>query len=487
MKINRFMYMVMAAVVAMTALLVSCEESEQADTTSSDSVILSCEEGASGELSFTVHSSWVASNANAWFGVVPGSGSAGENTLTVIAKSENSDLRERVNTFTVHYDTYRREFYVIQRGVVATLLSEEPVYAMAGAEEVAVPVSGTFPFEDIEVSTDAAWLGFSDIRSDSEPEVLADGLTLSAYREGEIILTITEDNDGATSREARVTVKAGDEAFSFTVVQQSTQPAVADFGKEFYKVSAMIKFTGTWCTNCPNMSETIHLAQAERPERLYLVNVHNNSSNNLDWPESDKLINHFNVSALPSGFFNGYAEILNRPYNVAKSSLVALIDEAVADYPTDVAICASSRVKEGKINLSVDIASKVSADYYRLTVFFLEDGIKAEQSDGSGILPDPENYIHKDILRGTATNGYANGGDRIVLSQGQITREEFSVDIPSGIVDIDNAKVLVYVTHPGGPTVEGIKSQDIAYNDFGWVLDNAVMLPVNGFVDFRYE
>ncbi len=479
------------ALALLATLLVSCGGSDESavippQPSEAASAIITCEEGASTEIAFTAASSWVVSNGNTWFGVTPASGQAGDNILTVSAAQSYSGIHERVASFTVIDGSEKRVFYVVQRGIVTTVVAEENIYAMAGTKELAVAVSGTYPFEDVKVTTSADWLRFSGINTVAEPILLPDQTTYSAFRKGEIELLIVEDNCESATRCAEVTVTAGEQTLTFTVHQQSTQGATADFTKEFYKSSVIMKFTGTWCSACPNMSEAIHLAQAEMPGRLHTVNIHINSSNNLDWAGSSKLFNHFDVVGLPAGFFNGYAEIYNDYHTIAKGALVDLIHEAVEKYPTDVAIYAASRVENGKINLSVDMASKTSGDY-RLTVLFLENGIQAEQADGYGLIDNPKTYVHNNILRGTATEGYANGGDRVTLSQNEITRKEFSVDIPSNIVDIDNTDILIYVTHDGSATIQSVSNSCFMYKDFGWVVDNAVLLPMNSFVDFRYE
>ncbi len=463
----------------------SCDKVEpekpEKPVNSQSTVIISAEEGSVAEFSFTAAKSWVVSNTTTWFKVTPNTGKPGDNELTVTAAKSNPEILERVGFFTVIDGQEKKSYYVVQRGVVSTYLAEDDLFVMTGADEVSVPVSGTYPFEDIKVSVDADWLNFYGMETLSEPSLLEDGITYSNYMEGVARFEVLKENDGIGAREAIVTVTAGEQEFSFAVIQQSTRPAEADFSRDFYKASVMLKFTGTWCGNCPNMSETIHLAQEERPGRLYLVNAHSGSSGNLDWTGTRKLINFFGVEAFPSSYFNAYVELYNSQYNVAKGTLVEVIDEAVTDHKADVAINAVSRVEEGKIKLSLDFASKVSGEY-RYTVFIMENGIVGEQA-GSGT----GKYVHNNILRGSATDGYVYGGDKVTMEQNRVVTEELEIAVPSNIVDINNVNVLVYVTVESGPVTGDVQSLNIAYRDFGWIVDNAIQIPVNGFSEFRYE
>ncbi len=478
------------ALMAMVSVLTSCNPdgpgNDEPAGPSNGSVVLSAEQGNTAEYTFAATSSWVVSNTNTWFSVTPNSGQPGNNTLTIEAVKANTDIMERVKPFTVIDGAEKKTFYVVQRGVVSTEVPEEVVYAMIGVENVNIPISGTYPFDQITVTSDAEWLQFTEIAAVSDSILLDDDVTYSNYMEGQIKMAITQQNEETSAREATVTLVAGEQTFTFIVMQQSNQPAVADYTKDFFKSSVMIKFTGTWCVNCPMMSEAVHMAQDDMPGRLFLVNAHNGSTNDLDWSGSSRIATHFNLVGLPSGYFNGYAEVLNYTYKDTHKNLVDLLDEAIDVYPTNVGINATSKLEGNQIKITVNMAAKVSGNH-RLTVFFLEDGIKAAQADGTGLLKDPNNYVHKDILRGSPTNDYADGGQLIVLTENQVTTHEIAVSVPSNIVNVDNMKVLIYVTHEGGPTSQSVTHPGVVYKDFGWVLDNAVLIPVNGFADFKYE
>ncbi len=447
---------------------------------SSASIIVESEVGGSSTFDFEASDSWKVTNNNKWFSVTPESGQSGKNTLTVTVLKANEALKERINSFKVVDGDEKRSFSVIQRGIVTVNVPKNDVYAMLGMEKIVLPVNGTYPFEDIVVASDAEWLQFSAINRLSEPALLSDGATYSNYWEGELVLDILQENNGSGPREANVSVTAGKEKFSFKVLQQSSEPSAVDYSRAFYKASAVIKFTGTWCGNCPNMSQAIHLAQDEMPGRLYLVNAHNGSAANMDWQGTEKLLYQYGITGFPTGIFNGYVELMNYSYNLLKKALVEVLDEAIHSYPADVAIAGSSVVEGNKINLSFDMASKVSGEYM-LTIFFLEDGISAEQAGTGG------NYIHNDVLRGAATDNYASGGNKVILSENQIKNYKVSVNVPANVADINKLKILAYVTHAGSATVQGVNNSCISYENYGWVLDNAIQIPVNGFVDFRYE
>ncbi len=493
MKMKKIFNYAVIGLLSITSLFVSCEEKgPEGDNVpvgpSHGTAVLEAKSGSTTEFTFTAENAWVISNTNTWVTMTPNSGQAGSNTITMTATKDNNDMVERIKPFTIIDGSRQKTFYVVQRGIIATEVNENDKYILAGENEFSFAVSGTYPLDKITVTTDAKWLEFSSIK-DIDSTLLVDSTTYSSYKEGVAVFTVVEQNNEVGAREAKVTVAAGEQTFDFTVLQQSNLPVEADYTKDFYKASVIMKFTGTWCGNCPIMSDAIHKVQEEEPGRLLMINCYDSkSSNNLPWAGSASLQDHFAPKGYPAGFFNGYAEIINAAGNVTESNVKALVDESVTKFTNNVMLAAISTLDGKKVNIDVNIASKVSGEY-KLTVFFLEDGIEAAQTDYANILKDPDHYIHTDILRGAATVGYANGGDAVTLTANNILNKKITADVPSNIVDIDNAKILIYVTHLGKAEVETVVGPEntVIYGNYGWVVDNAILLPINGFADFKYE
>ncbi len=486
----------LAGFMAMSMAVVSCtptsDETEEPVGDAKGTFVIAAEKGSTATKSITTSDSWIVSKRSTWFSVTPTKGQAGNNDLTVTAEQANEDLKEKIATFTLIDGSTSIPFYVVQRGVVSTILSEEERYVLTGATGLNIPVSGTYAFENIEVSTDASWLEFSQVTTVVEPELLMDSITKSAYAEGTIDFAITEQNDEVGSREAKVTVVAGDQTFEINVIQQSSQTAAADFSKDFYKRSLFFKGTGSWCGNCPPMSHAFSLAQEAYPDRAYSMNLYaqgNQEPSTLYCGNDGVLfLQHFNFAgAYPTGYFNGYAEItLFQDYNFTYDACKNLLKEAIDNYEAEVGIAAVSKIENSSVDLTISFASKVTKSF-RYTVAILEDGIVYTQSDYSQppLVEDPANYEHNHALKGFATKESPQGGQVISLTANETKTETLSFMLPDNVVNPDNVQLQIFVTSEGTYKVEDVLYA--TYKDWGWIIDNAIQLPVAGFRDFKYE
>ncbi len=459
-------------------------------------VILSCEEGSSVDAVFTAKSSWVVSNTNTWFKVTPNSGQPGNNTLTVSASKPNTDILERVKSFTIIDGAEKKNFFVVQRGIITTSISENDIFALTGDTQVVIPVSGTYPFNEIKVTTDAEWIKFSSIQQTSDSTLLADQKTMSNFVEGDIIMEVVEQNDeSASSREAVLNIEAGSQKFSITVIQQSSQEAVADFSKDFYRMSVIQKLTGTWCGYCPIMAAFIDEAQKTLPDRSIVISTYikSGASGEFQSPDLNKILGHFGYgtedynSGVPYEYFNGYSENMS----VSSKLFVDLCQEAIDAYPSNVGIAGYSKLSKDKttISLNMSFAAKAEKDY-RVVVSILENGLEASQADYNDVIntyfgQDAQHFIHDHVLISMPTKDFDLGGEVLGLTPNTVVNKTFDIVVPSSVQNVNNVQLLVYVTVPGGPLVQGVK--DARYTDFGWYVDNAVLIPVNGFADFKYE
>ncbi len=444
-------------------------------------VILDAQQGSAARRLVKSDTDWIASNTNTWFVLSTIQGKAGESELGVMANVANEGLKERIGSFKINDEVV----YVVQRGVISTSVKFAELLVSPGQKELLIPISGTFPIEEMTVSSNVSWAEFVSVDLTAELEVLADGETESSYQEAAVKIAVKEDNAGAENRNGTVTVVAGEQTLTVNLVQLGNGSGEVDYMKEFFRASVAIKGTGTWCGYCPPMAVQLHETEAEYPDRFYLMNVYNGSGS-LTWNEGDALLNHYNLSGFPSGFFNGYAEILSYSSGLADMA-EALMFEAVEYYPANVAMAASSEVSDGKVKVEVKMAARSSKEY-RVTVYIMENGIVAAQKDNNGILEDPDNFVHDNIVRGTFTEDHVEGGNVVELPLGKVVTKTFEMKVPSNIVDINKTNILAFVTYEGGPNPDAPGVDLAEYKNFGYIIDNAVKIPtVNGKIDFRYE
>ncbi len=168
---------------------------------------------------------------------------------------------------------------------------------------------------------------------------------------------------------------------------------VAEEGKDFFRRSLVLDFTGTWCVNCPKMDAAVEEAMAARPGRIVPVSVHCMAVDPMYLkPTSDDLVKRFAVKAYPSAVVDLDPESL---ISTASSELLlSHVNRLLESRGASAGIRIESTL-EGE-TLSVTVETKAVRDgEYTLSIILLEDGIVAKQTGAD----DGENHVHNNILR----------------------------------------------------------------------------------------
>ncbi len=210
------------------------------------------------------------------------------------------------------------------------------------------------------------------------------------------IRNLTDD----TVLEGNVFAPAGEGEWTFVAEYEGllseeltvTAFVVAEEGKDFFRRSLVLDFTGTWCVNCPKMDAAIEEAMAARPGRIVPVSVHCMADPMRIKPLCDNLAKQFKVSAYPSAVVDMDPESL-----ITQSSselLLSHIDRLLDSRGASAGIRIESTL-DGE-NLSVTVETKAVQDgEYTLSIILLEDGIVAKQTGAD----DGENHVHNNVLR----------------------------------------------------------------------------------------
>ena len=210
------------------------------------------------------------------------------------------------------------------------------------------------------------------------------------------IRNLTDD----TVLEGNVFAPAGEGEWTFVAEYEGllseeltvTAFVVAEEGKDFFRRSLVLDFTGTWCVNCPKMDAAIEEAMAARPGRIVPVSVHCMADPMRIKPLCDNLAKQFKVSAYPSAVVDMDPESL-----ITQSSselLLSHIDRLLESRGVSAGIRIESTL-DGE-NLSVTVEAKAVQDgEYTLSIILLEDGIVAKQTGAD----DGENHVHNNVLR----------------------------------------------------------------------------------------
>lgn len=468
-----------AAVVLMAALAQSCsgieESGEGPEPLYGTSITLPSESGSIMEVTLDIDGEWYLVNMNSWVGISPLDGEAGENTLKFRITESNDSLRERVAYFDMTVSGEPVRYWLIQEGVKGIEIVESSyIMSSAAGGNVRIEVLANTGFD---AESSESWAAVGDISYNQDSTVLEDGTSYSALQTAYVDVAVSE-NTGNTHREASVTLTCGGQQYEVSVLQYAELTAEVDWSREFYKRTLGLKFTGQSCQNCPMMAENFHKAQEQRPGRFEILNMHGYQAvDELYYDNAGAFRDYYGVSAFPHGIFNSMADLGNEVGLVDK--IVPLIDEAL-ETPAKTAVSMNSTWDGTVLTFDGFVATREDLDY-KIHIFVMENDIIARQSGGS------MDYEHDAVLRYAVTDEL---GDVLPgTAADNVVEYTQSVELPSNVFyngDAGNMYVLIYVTYGHTGTPDG-SVPGVEYSDYGMVVDNVAVLPLNGQVAFRYE
>lgn len=224
--------------------------------------------------------------------------------------------------------------------------------------------------------------------------------------------------------------------------------------KEFYHRSLVMRFTATWCGNCPTMATNIAEAQYLYSDKIEAIHIHGDGSS-LEFNNYQTLANIYKITGFPTGVFD-----MRRNINDVKSIKNAL-DETEENYPTQTGVSFYSNLKGNEMNLDLLVYAK-AADKYKVTVMLVEDNIIASQSDYTN--GTQNNYMHNGVARMAISD--VLGDDCSTTKANQVVKKKYNVTVPNDC-NVDNMRIVVYVQRPFG-------NQTVLSDDYfdGYYVDN---------------
>ena len=248
--------------------------------------------------------------------------------------------------------------------------------------------------------------------------------------------------------------EAGEWSFSATLDGTESEPVtvtalvISDEGKDFFRRSLVLDFTGTWCVNCPKMEAAIEESMAARPGRIVPVSVHCMAVDPMYVkPLSDNLVKQFSVKAYPSAVVDLDPESLITTQS--PELLLSHVDRLLEARGPAAGIRAESAVEGENYTLTVEMKA-VRDGAYTLAVLVLEDGTVAAQTGGT------KDYVHNNILRSWTE------GEPLTVKEGDTASGTFT-----GIVTA-KSRFVVLVLRDG-------------------LVDNVIGCAAGASVDWQYE
>lgn len=465
MKFSKILFIVLGM-----AFILSCKPGEDGPDAIIGNSISVPNEVTTVQTSLEFDSDWTLENQASWFVVTPMRGSAGTANLTISILETNSGLKERAGNFAVTVNGSETLYYVFQDGTPGFSITTDSYTVTSEEQTFSFSVEGNVKYEAVP---DVDWMTVNSVQYDST--LLEDNHTYSKYMTSVVNLSI-QGNDGEI-REGHITLTGEDGVTTATITVEQIGSLVADYGRTFLRRSLVLRFTGTWCPNCPNMNQALEIAEKNDPDHIVAMSMHNLTSNShLAFANCNAFIALFGVSSYPRGFVNNYGEVENitNP-SILTAVFEGLAEEAVSDLPSNTVIGGVTRLEKDTVYADISIASK-EAGLYALNAFLLEDGLVYPQEGGS------EDYVHDNVIRIEMTDNLM--GDNVSLEANGTYVTQLKVPVPSSVENTDNLHVVVYTTYRG--TFTGSVS-NVLYGNFGTVVDNAVNIPINTLVNYAYE
>ena len=248
--------------------------------------------------------------------------------------------------------------------------------------------------------------------------------------------------------------EAGEWSFAATLDGTESEPVtvtalvISDEGKDFFRRSLVLDFTGTWCVNCPKMEAAIEESMAARPGRIVPVSVHCMAVDPMYVkPLSDNLVKQFSVKAYPSAVVDLDPESLITTQS--PELLLSHVDRLLEARGPAAGIRVESAVEGENYTLTAEVKA-VRDGAYTLAVLVLEDGTVAAQTGGT------KDYVHNNILRSWTE------GESLTVKEGDTASGTFTGTVTA------KSRFVVLVLRDG-------------------LVDNVIGCAAGASVDWQYE
>lgn len=444
------------------------DETPELPDLTGNSIFVPNESEVTISVSVVMEDDWQISNKSDWFKVNPLVGKAGEVTLNITVLDTNPELTEKVSSFMVKSGGLNTQYFVIQDVTPGFNLAGNRASMDEKEQTYSFKVEGNVKYEAV---SDADWLTVKEIKYDST--LLADNTNYSKYMTSSIELSVSANSSAV--RQGKITLKGADGKTNESItVEQWGDDMKADFNKKFYRYTFMMKHTADWCGPCGMSSEYIHNAIEQRPGRLLYTSFYINCDvESLSaWQGAVPYFLATGSEGIPTCVMNNYCIMIGA---YPEDILVELIDESTEKFVPENALGGYATIKDGNVELDLRIAAKRSGNY-KVSVFLLEDGLQYYQAAIG------DNYIHNNVARCEMTEMW---GQSVNLTGGSVEKMSFSCEIPSYVENQDNLHIYAVVYKKGD--FKGSVS-DITYMTLeNMVVDNAVDIPLNEVVSFKYE
>lgn len=214
------------------------------------------------------------------------------------------------------------------------------------------------------------------------------------------------------------------------------------------------EYSGTWCGNCPRILFAVELLH-KQTDKAIVVSTHLFNGDPYITTQGNDLAASQRVSGVPTGNINRTIswtgpqdENVNQVVNQIKAS-------------SNAGVAISSTLNGGNLLASIKVGyTQALSGNAKLTVYLVEDKLYNSQRNYSSNLYAGQSTI---------PNFEFNGVMRAVLSSltgddignaGSLNEKKYSLTIPSNISNINNARLVAFITNASG-TVVNVQSAKV--------------------------
>ncbi len=207
--------------------------------------------------------------------------------------------------------------------------------------------------------------------------------------------------------------------------------------------SLCYKFTGSWCVNCPYMTNAIDAANEELDGKIIVAAIHSEQTPDLvakfESEDGNEILDDWKVVALPTAIVDLRDNCSQDP-----NAFIRAYERSEESYPSTAKIVVASDVVDGDAHIEVDVEFGASGNY-RIGVIIVENNIEAAGTEGS--FDGLYHHVVRDFV--TDVDGDALGKKDL----GDSVSEDYIYSVKDG-ENVDNMEVIVFV------------SKDYGANDF---------------------
>ncbi|MFC4261385.1 Omp28-related outer membrane protein [Ferruginibacter yonginensis] len=218
-------------------------------------------------------------------------------------------------------------------------------------------------------------------------------------------------------------------------------------GNNFVHKVLVEEYSGTWCGNCPRILYGVDLLK-QQTNKAIVVGTHLFGNDPFINNYGNSLAASQNVGGVPTGIINRTSGWNGPQYENVNQVIGAIQPFSFAG------IAINSTANGGVItaNIKVNYSQSIGASA-KLTVYVVEDDLYFSQRNyssnlygGQAVIP---NFRYDGVLRAILT---ATTGDAIAAS-GIDNDKTYSITIANNIGNINNARIVAFVTNANGNVV----------------------------------